>query len=87
MARNDIEKSLKPERWVRHPFESVEYCKITDIHEAVLKIGGRESNIVEIRKEGSVIPLWCDKGGVAELKESVRRWRVDYYSEAFEIVW
>lgn len=85
MTRNDIAKSLKPERWVCHPFDNVEYCKITDIHEAVLKVNGRGSHIVEIRKEGSAIPLWCDTGGVAELRESVRRWRVDHYSEAFSI--
>lgn len=86
MTRNDIAKSLKPEDWIFHPFDNIEYCKITDIHEAVLKIKARGINIVEIYKEGTTIPLCCYTGGVSELKKRIRMWRVDYYSEAFNII-
>ena len=85
MTRNDIAKSLKPERWLCNPFEETEYCKLTDIHEAILRVSMRSGYVVEIRKEGSAIPLWMDAGGITELKESVRRWRVDHYSESFSI--
>ena len=30
--------------------------------------------------------MWMDAGGITEMKESVRRWRVDHYSEAFILV-
>lgn len=83
MTREDIAKSLAPERWVCHPFDNVEYCKITDIHEAVLKMTERGSYMAEILKEGSAIPLWCGTGEAEELREDVRMWRVDHYSEAF----
>lgn len=86
MRREDIAKNLSPERWVCSPFDDVEYCKITDMHEAVLRRRERGGYIVEIREKGSVIPLWMDAGGITEMKESVRRWRVDHYSEAFILV-